>query len=329
MTHLATPHVPSPAAGDLPPHPFRASPWYDPTLAHQPCVCPECESKRLKKSRPWVLTTKTALVVCGGILLPVVSVGINFFMGQSGERVVQLGVGGTVAIALSILTTLAHLLLSPVKRDLDTGLAVHQPPPSTAMRLALLVGALLGCLTWGYLALLFLPLLPISVIAVVFLGFGLCGLCPYGSLAIHVIQAVRGYRSLRARFTRGPVLALLLGVLLLPPAVMASVGIANHVSRGQLDSRIDLVGQLAPNSVARMEAFAGLSGLEGHLVDRYLLAEDRQEMALLAEAHLRLTDAPSHDAVQGRFARGNRALIRPWWFLHGSSPLQNNHFWRF
>lgn len=327
MTNQAASHAP--ATRQMPPHPFRASPWYDPTVEHQPCGCPECDAKRRKKNRPWVLTTKTALVVCGGVLLPMVSVGINYLMGKDGEKVVQLGALGMVAILVSVLTTLSHLLLSPVKRDLETGVAMHQPPPSTAMRAALLVAALLGCITWGYLALLFLPLLPISFIAVIFLGFGLCGLCPYGALAIHVIQAVRGYRSLRARLTRGPLLALLLGTLLLPPLSLACMGIANHVSRENLNDRMDAIAELAPNSVARMEAFAALHGLEGHLVDRYMLADDRQEMALLAEAHLRLTDEPIHGAVQSRFSRGSRALIRPWWFLDGSDPMQSSRFWRF
>ena len=327
MTQNAATHAPAP--GQMPPHPFRASPWYDPTVEHHPCSCPECEEKRRKKNRPWVLTARTALVVCGGVLLPMVSVFINYLIGRDGEKVVQLGAVGTVAITVSILTTLAHLLISPVKRDLETGVAMHRPPASTGARVALLLGALLGCLTWGYLALLFLPLMPISFIAVIFLGFGLCGLCPYGALAIHVIQARRGYRSLRARFTRGPVLALVLGALLVPPLILAGLGIANHLSREQLDTRIDHIAELAPNSVARMEAFAALGGLEGHLVDRYLLAHDQQERALLAEAHLRLTDEPIHGAVQSRFSRGNRALIRPWWFLNGSDPMSNNRFWRF
>ena len=324
---IDTTHSPAPA--EAPPHPFRASPWYDPTVEHQPCLCPECEAVRRKKSRPWVLGVKTALVVCGGVILPIVSVVINHVLGQDGERVVQLGAVGTVAIIVSILTTLAHLVLSPVRRDLETGLLVHEPPPTTAMRTLLFVGALLGCLTWGYLSVLFLPLLPISVIAIVFVGFGLCGLCPYGALAIHVIQAARGYRGLRARFSRGPVLALLALTLALPILTMAGVGVANHLNRARLDARINAVADTAPNSVARMEALARLRGLEGHLVDRYLLADEQEEMALLAEAHLRLTDDPIHGAVQARFARGNRSLIRPWWFLDGGSPLQETHFWRF
>jgi len=324
-----TDNAQSPAAADKPPHPFRVSPWYDPTVEHQPCRCPECEAAQRKKSRPWVLGFKTFMVVCGGIILPIVSVVINHVLGQDGERVVQLGVVGTVAIIVSILTTLAHLVLSPVRRDLETGRLAHQPPASSAMRGLLFVGALLGCLTWGYLAVLFLPLVPISVIAIVFIGFGLCGLCPYGALAIHVIQAARGYHSLRARFTRGPVLAVLTLTLALPVLAMAGVGIANHLSRARLDARIDAIADTAPNSVARMEAFAGLRGLEGHLVDRYLLADGQEEMALLAEAHLRLTDEPIHGSVQSRFSRGNRSLIRPWWFLDGGDPLQDTHFWRF
>jgi len=313
----------------MPDHPFRASPWYDPTLEHQPCACPECEAKRQRQTRPWKLTAKTALVVCGGVLLPIASVVTNHALGMDGEHVVQLGVAGTVAIAVSILTTLAHLIWSPVRRDLQTGRPVYCPPQRTWARAALFIAALLGCLTWGYLALLFLPLMPISFIAIIFMGLGLCGLCPYGALAIHVIQVVRGYRGLRARLPRRPVVALMLCCLLLPPAALASAGIHNHLARQSLNRRIDAVGKLAPNSVARMQAFAGLRGLEGHIVDRYLLSDTLEEQALLAEAHLRLTDEPIHGAVRARYSRGKRALIRPWWFLDGDDPLQGRGFWRF
>lgn len=133
----------------------------------------------------------------------------------------------------------------------------------------------------------------------------------------------------RIHFRRGPVLAFTLACLLAPPAALAGVGINNHVSRSRLNARIDLIGDLAPHSLARMQAFAALEGLEGHLADRYMLSTTTDEQALLAEAHLRLTDLPIHTAVQARVGRGSRALIKPFWFLDGTDPMQHNHFWRF
>lgn len=316
-------------AASAPPHPFRAAPWYEPGLEHRPCQCPSCRQAPKAVGAPPLMVFRLVLVALGGVALPVVSLAVN-----AGLHVVELGTGGTVLVALSALAALANLVLYPRRRRRGDRTVVHSPPRSTVLLALLLLGALLGCLTWGYLALLFLPIAPLSVIAVLFVGLGLCGLCPFGALAISIIQTVHAARALAARIGRRAVLALVLAALVLPPLGAAGLAVHAAVARRALDRTLDRIAREAPHSARRMAAIAALGGDEDLLVERYLSSPTRERQELLAEAHLRLTDRTINQPVQDRLSgRGSRlvgqSLIRPWWFLEeGGKPL-SHQLWRF
>lgn len=306
-----------------PPHPFRSAAWYDPRVEHRPCLCPQCKPRNKPRGRA-AQGLRVALVIAGGVVLPLVSVLINANM-----HVVDLGVAGTAAIALSVLSVLAHLLLFPGHRDLETLQVTQRPPSSTALRLALLCGALISSLTWGYLALLFLPILPLSFIALVVLGLGLCGLCPYGALAISLIHAVRDARAVRERLPRRWTVAVVSGLVLAPVLAMAGTALLRLHHRHNLEQAVSRIADLEPFSVARMQAISRLRGYDDHIVDSYLATTDSDQHQVLAEVYLRLTDGELNRRVQQRVSRQRRSLIRPWWFVSGGRPLSTDHLWRF
>jgi hypothetical protein len=306
-----------------PPHPFRESPWYDPEVVHRPCECPACQQERASAARPVLMPLRIVLVVLGGVALPLVSLLVNLEL-----HVLALGALGHAAVLLSVLATLANLVLNPRRRARRAGKhrrpVVSAPPRSTALRIALLVGALASCVTWGYLALLFLPLAPISVVAILFVGLGLCGLCPFGALSIAMIQAYHATRAVAERIGRRRARALVLAGLLLPPVAAVALGTRALLERRQVLRAVDRVARTAPHSAERMLAIAELRGLEQRLADCYVASADRSQHEILAEAYLRLTDTPINAAVSRRhnWRRGNRgALIRPWWFLEGARPV--------
>lgn len=274
-------------------------------------------------------TLKHVLTLFWGVLMPLVSVGMNELFGRDGHRIVDLGAVGTVAVLLSVATTVLHLLLSPLRRDPVTGARVHHPPASAAMNLVLLGLAGLGLLTWGYLALLFLPLLPLSIIALVFLGLGLCGLCPYGTFIVHLFQVIRGCRVLSSGMHGTAARAVLVSSLVVPILIALVAGAGGHVRRMQIDRELASAATLPAYSAGRMRVFAGLEGQQDHIVDSYMLASDPGKQALLAEAYLRLSDQPIHEAVRSRVSRRESSFIRPFWFIRGHAPLQTMHFWRF
>jgi len=315
-------------ASSAPPHPFRAAPWYEPELEHRPCQCPSCRQGSTALGEPRLMVFRLLLVVLGGVALPVASLLVNAQL-----HVVELGTGGTVLVALSALATLANLVLYRRRRRRGDRTVLHSPPRSTVLLALLLLGALLGCLSWGYLALLFLPIAPLSVIAILFFGLGLCGLCPYGALSISIIQATHAARALAARIGRRAVLSLVLASLILPPLGAAALAVHAAAARRAVDRALDRIAQEAPHSARRMAAIAALSGEEDRLVERYLSSHTRQRQEVLAEAYLRLTDRTINQPVQDRLdRRGSRftgqSLIRPWWFLEeGGQPL-SRQLWR-
>jgi hypothetical protein len=322
-----------------PPHPFRDPAWYDPKVEHRPCQCPRCQGGQPAVDvPPKLMVGRIILVALGGILLPIVSVLINLEL-----RVVELGTLGTVAILISVAATLANLVLYP-RRKVPAQLGViagsrgrkrweivHAPPGSATLRVLLLVGALFSCLTWGYLALLFLPLAPISVIAIIALGLGLCGLCPHLSVTVSVIQAVHAARAVSRRLGRRWALAVVLGTLLLPPALLAGLGVNVYLGRAHVRRAVDRIADTGPHSVERMQAIARLEGLEDRLVDCYLATQDRSRHALYAEAYLRLTDRRINEPVYERLSSA-RAPIQPLWFLSPEAkPIRlstSNLLWR-
>jgi len=252
-------------------------------------------------------------VVLGGVVLPLVSVTVNHWL-----RVVDLGLLGNAVVLLAVAATLANLALSPCRRNPVTGHVSHHPPSSTALRVALLSGAMLGCVIWGYLALLFLPLSPLSVVAVLWLGLGLCGLCPFGALAISVIQTVRGFRAVRRRLGPAVTWAATLLSLLALPMTLGGVGLHQHFQRLHVDRQLEQITKQRRYSYQRMAAMTGLEGKERHLVDAYMATRDEQRHKLLAEVFLRLTDRRINAEVSDRSARRGITVINPWWFLRGS-----------
>ena len=315
-------------ASSAPPHPFRAAPWYEPELEHRPCQCPSCQQGSKAVRAPRLMVFRLVLVVLGGVVLPVVSLTVNAEL-----HVVELGTVGTVLVALSALAALANLVLYPRRRRRGDRTVIHSPPRSTVLLALLLLGALLGCLTWGYLALLFLPITPLSVIAILFFGLGLCGLCPYGALAVSIVQTVHATRALSPRIGRRAVLALVLAALVLPPLGATAFAVRAAAARRALDRALDRISREAPHSTRRMAAIAALDGDEDLLVERYLSSHRRERQELLAEAYLRLTDRTINQPVQDRLdRRGSRligqSLIRPWWFFEdGGTPL-SHQLWR-
>lgn len=310
--HLSNEH-PTPHAD--PPHPFRTSPWYDPSVEHRPCQCPHCRAPG--QGGTWRLPFKTVMVVLGGVLLPLVSLVVNNLW----LHVADLGLPGAVAVLLAVAATLANLAFSPCRRDPDTGQVSHRPPASTLLRVALLFGALFGCVTWGYLSLLFLPLSPLSMIAVLWLGLGLCGLCPFGALAISIIQSARGVRAVRRRLGPNVTLAVTLLGLLAPPAVLGGVGFHRHFQHLQVDRQLTQIEKLRPFSYERMEAVTRLEGKEQILVSAYLSSVDTDRHRLLANIFLRLTDRRINAEVTARTKHQGNTVVNPWWFLGSSDKI--------
>jgi hypothetical protein len=256
---------------------------------------------------------RTVLVIVGGVVLPGVSLVLN-----EAFHVVDLGPVGTGAILLAMVSALGHLVWSWRRPE---------PPASSAWRVLLLGGSLVGVLTWGYLALLFVPLVPLSVIALLWMGLGLCGLCPYGALAIAVIHTVRDVRALSERFRRRAVIAFALAMLVLPVAVVGVVGLYHHRRRQEIGRALQRVAAFAPWSTERMRAISSLGGREEQLVETYLVAEKQADRALIAEVYRRLADRTLNRSVEEK-ARGQHALIRPLGFVRGI-PVFGRDPWRF
>ena len=304
-----------------PPHPFRSAPWYDPTEEHQPCQCPNCRAARTVK-RKGSPALRVGAVVMGGVVLPLVSVAVNSSMG-----VVDLGAGGVVWIVLSVLSALAHLFLSPVRRDPDTKELIHRPPRSTALKLALLSGSLSSAVLWVYFALLFLPLVPLSFIALAFFGLGLCGLCPFGAAAVALFEAVRDVRALGLTWRRPAVIAATVTLALGPVVACAGVVAHRHLARRQLDLALTKIGLQDRYSEQRMRLIAGLKGQQERVLEAYLDTTDTERHRRLAEVYLRLTEKSLAGEVQKRLSTRRNAVINPWWFAGGGDPL-NDHWLR-
>jgi len=315
----------APQPSQSPPPPYRSSPWYDPREVHRPCECPRCRRKATR--RPPRMGWRIALVVLGGVALPAASLLCNEALG-----VVDLRVAGAAAILLSMASVLGHLVLSPCRVDTERGKVRHFPPDSTVLCILLLAGAVLGCVTWGYLALLFLPLLPLSAIAVVFFGLGLCGLCPFFALPVSIVQAVRGFRALRERIGRGRTIALTVTLSLAAPATAASAMLLVHVQRSRNQALLDTIDSQPEGSATRMTAIAALAGAEQQLVPMFVATEDHRRRQLIAQAYHRLTDTTINAAVERRRQRRRRsgplaqALIRPFGPLEGTSLIQPGFF---
>jgi hypothetical protein len=305
-----------------PPHPFRASPWYDPSIEHRPCRCPTCRPERAAAR---LLPVRIVLAVLGGIALPLVTLLAN-----SHFHVVALGPVSTAAILLAIVGSAANLLLLPVRRDPTTRALRRDPPGSTALRVLLALGALWGCLIYGYFALLLLPLLPISALAILFFGLGLCGLSPYPAFALAVVQSRRALSALSDRIGRRRTVALALAALLLP--LLGTAGLVAHreLGRRELEVALARIARQPPHSEERMRAIAGLAGAEHRLVEAYLESPERARRELLAEAYLRLRDQPLHEEVEARARDRRETMVRPFWYLDGAggTPFAQR-FWRF
>jgi len=305
-----------------PPHPFRESTWYEPEIEHRPCQCPRCRGQQeQEEGAPRLRVGRIVLVVLLGVLLPLGALVLNRDL-----HAVELGAGGTVALLLAAASALLNLVLYP-RRRIKRGRSarvVHVPPRSTAMRVVLLCSAQLACVFWAYLGLLFLPLVPLLVVAVVFFGLGVFGLAPYGALAVSVIQAYHAARCVAERIGRARTTAVVLATLLALPVLAGILGVRAHHQRMQVERAVERIEQAAPHSTERMAAIATLRGLEDRLVDCYVGMASHSEHVILAEAYLRLTDRPIHSAVEARRTglRLGNPVVRPWWFLEGTTtPL--------
>lgn len=319
---MSTTDTARPTPEGAPPHPFRASPWYDPSVEHRPCRCPTCRPERPAAR---LLPVRIVFVVLGGIALPLVTLFANSHL-----RVVALGPVSTAAILLAIVGSAANLLLLPLRRDPTTRELRRDLPGSTVLRVLLALGALWGCLIYGYFALLLLPLLPISAIAILYFGLGLCGLSPYPALAIAVIQSRRALAALADRIGRRRALALALAALLLP--LLGTAGLVAHreLGRRELEVALARIARQPPHSEERMRAIAKLEGVEHRLVEAYLESPERERRELLAEVYLRLRDQPLHEEVEARARDRREAMVRPFWYLDGAggTPFAQR-FWRF
>jgi hypothetical protein len=266
------------------------------------------------------------LVVLGGVALPAASLLCNAALG-----VVELRVAGVAAILLSMASVLGHLLLSPCRLDLERGKARHCPPDATVLRVLLLTGGVLGCVTWGYLALLFLPLIPLSVIAIVFFGLGLCGLCPFFALPVSIVQTVRSFRAVRDAIGRRRAVALTTALALAAPVTVGGAMLLGYAQRSRSNALLDAIERHPQGSLARMNAIAALAGEEARLVPLFFTSEDFARRRLIAQTYHRLADTPINSAVEqyrqqrrGRYRSGplSEPLIRPFAPLEGDSPLE-------
>ena len=88
-------------AVEKPPHPFRAAPWYDPSVQHRPCQCPRCRAP-LRAGR-WRQPVRATLAALGGVVLPLGSVLVNHYL-----RVVDLGLWGNAVVVLAAAAALAN-----------------------------------------------------------------------------------------------------------------------------------------------------------------------------------------------------------------------------
>lgn len=312
----------SPSSAGAPPHPFRASPWYDPRVEHRPCLCPSCRPSG-PPERP--LVARLVLVTLGGLALPLAALLANHHF-----HVVALGVASTAAILLALLGTAANLFFCPTRRDPTTRAIRVHPPSSTALRILLALGALWGCLVYAHFGLLLLPLLPISAIAILLCGLGLCGLSPYPAFVIAVIQSRRALRAVGERIGRRRATVLGIATILLPVLTIAGLVVHRELGQRKLEVAISGIARSAPHSEERMRMIAGLEGQEHNLVEAYLESSEQSRRALLAEVYLRLRDQPLHEEVEARARDRRESLVRPFWFLDGAggAPFASR-FWRF
>jgi hypothetical protein len=295
-----------------PPPPYRSSPWYDPRAVHQPCQCPRCRKPR----RRHMPKLKVALAGLGGIALP-----LGSLLANSEMHVVALGLVGHVAILLSITGVLLHLLFPPDLQPDENSSWRLQLARSLTLRTLLLLSSVVGCLIWGYLALLFLPMLPASLVGVVFI-VGLCGLCPYAALALAVVQTVREYRFSSEGIGRRATRALLLCGLLAPPLLAAGLALAQADQREATRATLQQIGSLEQDSTARLQQIATLEGQETHLVELFLATRDAAERRCIARVYHRLMDTTVNAAVERARNDGrDRAWIRPWGFIQGRPLL--------
>lgn len=293
-----------------PPHPFRTSPWYDPERARI-----EAESEPLPRRSWW----RIVVALAAGAVLPIASLAANEAL-----EVIALGRLGVAAVLFAVGSAIAQLALVPVRRR--PGRPGRRPPSptdrwdvsaptSTLLCVALLGAALLSCVIWGYLALLFAPLLPISLV-LTFFGIGIFGLCPMFALGLAVIQAVRiGRQTLPRLGSKAAVLAVGLPLAVPPVAAAASAWQAQH-ARAHLTEALRAIARSAPYGSERMRLIDDLAGETDRIVRRYVDVPSGDQRRLLAEVYMRLTDRPIVESLRAHRRRFDSTVIDPWWFLY-------------
>jgi hypothetical protein len=284
------------------PHPFRE-------IEHRPCMCPRCCPPQ--GHAPTLRPVRIALVVIGGAVWPLLALLVNTHF-----HVVELGASGHLALILAVAAAVANLVLLPTRRDRFTRLVVTSSPQATWLRVTLLCGALLGCLAWGYLSLLMLPLLPLSVIAIIFFGLGLCGFTPFVALSVALVQVRRAARAVSERLGKRAAALLVLSGLLVPPLAGGAAGLVAWRRHVQLEAGVAAVAAQAPHSAERLQAIAALESSAERLPMLLADLHDLEQQRAAAEAYLLLTDRRVNEAVL-RSRREHEVLIRPLWFLEG------------
>jgi hypothetical protein len=287
------------------PHPFRE-------IEHRPCMCPRC--RPLQAHEPRLRPIRIALVVIGGAVWPLIALLVNLHF-----HVVELGVSGHLALLLATASAVANVVLLPTRRDRLTRLVVTSGPQATWLRVTLLAGALLGCLAWGYLSLLMLPLLPLSAIAIIFFGLGLCGFTPFVALSVALVQVRRAARAVSERLGARAVALIVLGGLLGPPLAGGAAGLWAWSRQVRLEAGVAAVAAQAPHSAERLQAIAALEGSADRLPTLLADLHELEQQRAAAEAFLLLTDRRINEAVD-RTRRDHEVLIRPLWFLEGRRP---------
>ena len=295
-----------PPEGSAPPHPFRTSPWYDPA-AHRREVEQELRKTEPLARLPRRRVAAFVLVILGGVVLPIASLVANHVV----EHVVALGAGGTAALILAVLATLANLLLLPTRKT-ASGQVLVRAPQSRLLCALLAASALLSAIFWGYLSLLFMPLAPISVVAIVFFGLGLCGLSPHFAAAVAIIQTLRACKLLGRRLGAGRTAGMMVGVALLPVLLAGAAGVNTRVRQARFDELVGRIAEAKPHSSARMQLIAQLSGEEERVTTTYWRSTDQERQRTLAEIYHRLTD---EQLTSAHYIVHNKTLVRPWWFL--------------
>jgi hypothetical protein len=296
-----------PPGAAAPPHPFRASPWYDPALHQRQVTAVRRPRRRIGAA---------VLVVLGGVALPLCALAFNEIL----EQVVALGPFGIAALVLSVAFTLGNLVLLPTRRAPSGRIVLARTPRSTWVRVLLLSGALLSGVCWGYLALLLLPLVPISTVAILLLGIGLCGLSPYPALAISIVQAIRAGRVVRQRLSLQGTVTVIVASLLTPVVLAGGLGVYAAARHARFEESVRRVAGTAPFSAERMEAIQKLRGDEDRVVAAYNRAETWDQQRILATIYHRLTDHPLKSEDSYRLFRYG-AMVRPWWFVEDRSPF--------